>query len=86
MNYSDMNYSELPSDVLAELRALGARRTADYATPNYTRLQLWLTSSGRAILVELYPNNDGWNMWRPLEERNSKSATLDALRAYLSSG
>jgi hypothetical protein len=44
-------------------------------------LQFWATERGR-VLGQIY-RDGSVEVWRPLDEGNSMTATVDALRAYL---
>jgi hypothetical protein len=73
----------LPDDIRAELRAADARMINACDGPNGSVIEFW-ASPGGLLLVQLHPDGNGFDIFRPFDNTNSAGALIGALRAYLS--
>jgi hypothetical protein len=63
-----------------ELASLGARGLGVWHGPNKSQLKFY-SINGRVVIVQVFADDDGYEVFGPLTQSNSITATLDALRA-----
>jgi hypothetical protein len=64
----------------AELASLGARGLGVFDGPNGSELKLYAVN-GSVVIVQVFADGDGYEVFAPITKSNSITATIDALRA-----
>jgi len=64
----------------ATLAEIGARGLGIYDGPNGSELKFY-SIKGRVVILQIYGDGSGYEVYAPIENSNSITATIDALRA-----
>lgn len=72
----------LPESFATELRAANAHCINAVDGPNGSMIEFWATARG-LMLIQRRPRGHGFDIYCSLDDTNTMSGLLDALRAYL---